>query len=68
MNQELVNANIKCLQDFYGVTFEYEPERQRFVTKGATGKVILSVSETNGEIFGFSGPDQLPPNRPKRMK
>lgn len=41
--------NLKSLQDFFGAKFEFDPERNRYVTKGSNGRIILAINE-----FGVS--------------
>jgi hypothetical protein len=61
----LVARNIAALEAFYGVVFGYDSARKRYIATGSNSRVLMSVGTIgNGELFGFSGPDELMPDRP----
>lgn len=68
--QSIIARNVAALEAFYEVPIHYQPDRQRYVARSENGRVLFSVGTLNGELFGFSGPDDVLPEemRPKHCQ
>jgi hypothetical protein len=63
-----VQEAAQALSIFYGISFRYNEEKQRFEGCGTNGRVVMTVGaignlHKNGAaaLFGWAGPDELMP-------